>query len=82
MHRYFAVNLAISVSQGLLFAFTGGVLFVAAGSLIIHDWRTLFYTMHFHPPKMYMDMMISSGIIAIFTACIFFADVGLTIRYA
>lgn len=72
----------LPVLQGLLFAFTGGVLFVAAGSLIIHDWRTLFYTMHFHPPKMYMDMMISSGIIAIMTACIFFADVGLTIRYA
>ncbi|XP_052130952.1 uncharacterized protein LOC113204321 isoform X2 [Frankliniella occidentalis] len=66
----------------LLFAFIGGVLFVATGSLLIHDWRTLNYSMHYHPPKMYMDMMISSGIIGIFTACLFFADVVITVRYA
>jgi len=68
--------------QALLFAFTGGALYVTAGAIIINDWRHNFYTLHFQPPKMYMDMMIASGIIALFNAVFYFIDVGLTIRYA
>jgi hypothetical protein len=69
--------------QWVLFSLTGCALFLAAGSIIIDDWRGLWRGMkHIGYSKQYMDMMISSGIIAIFNAFVYLVDFGLSIAFA
>jgi hypothetical protein len=75
--------IVVPVLQWVLFSLTGGALFLAAGSVIIDDWRNLWSGMkHVGYSKQYMDMMIASGIIGIFNAFVYFIDFGLTITFA
>jgi hypothetical protein len=71
------------ILQWVLFSLTGGALFLAAGSVIIDDWRHLWSGLkHVGYSKQYMDMMIASGIIGIFNAFVYLIDFGLTITFA
>ncbi|RZF36101.1 hypothetical protein LSTR_LSTR016101 [Laodelphax striatellus] len=58
-----------------------GLLFFIAGYVVLHDWWALMHSLYFHPPKLFMDMMISSGAFAIINSIAFFVDVWLTYRY-
>jgi hypothetical protein len=75
--------IVVPALQWVLFSLTGGALFLAAGSVIIDDWRNLWSgTKHVGYSKQYMDMMIASGIIGIFNAFVYLIDFGLTITFA
>jgi hypothetical protein len=67
----------------MLFSLTGVGLFLAAGSVTIDDWRNLWSGLkHMGYSKQYMDMMIASGIIAIFNAFFYLVDFGLTVAFS
>ncbi|XP_069685013.1 uncharacterized protein [Periplaneta americana] len=89
---YIVVNTVIIIGQvkaermpqymWALLSFTAGAVFLAAGSVIIDDWRNLWGGLkHMGYSKQYMDMMIASGIIAIFNAFIYFVDFCLVIAF-
>jgi uncharacterized membrane protein YozB (DUF420 family) len=63
------------VLQWALFSLAGVALFLAAGSVIIHDWRHIWGG---HSRK-HMNMMISAGIIGLINAAIYLIDFSLTV---
>jgi hypothetical protein len=70
------------VLQWALFSLTGVALFLAAGSVIIDDWRHLWGGLkHMGHSKQYIDMMIASGIIGIINASVYLVDFCLTIAF-
>ncbi|GLH06484.1 Protein of unknown function [Gryllus bimaculatus] len=70
---------ARDVIPTLLFLLVNGCLLVAAGGVLLADWCRMYYRIYNLQPKLYLDMMIASGIIAIFNAAAHFVDVGLTV---
>lgn len=63
----------------MLFSFVGGILYIAAASVAIHDWRQNQITPQgARPSKQYQDMTISAAVLAIFTALIMFLDTAAT----
>uniref|UniRef100_A0A4P6DA24 Putative conserved plasma membrane protein rhodnius neglectus n=1 Tax=Rhodnius prolixus TaxID=13249 RepID=A0A4P6DA24_RHOPR len=44
------------------FSFVSAVFLIAAGCILINDWWVFLRSLHFLPPKMFMDLMLSSGI--------------------
>ncbi|GLH06483.1 Uncharacterized protein GBIM_11989 [Gryllus bimaculatus] len=69
----------VPVRATLLFLLVNGCLLVAAGGVLLADWCRMYYRIYNLQPKLYLDMMIASGIIAIFNAAAHFVDVGLTV---
>ncbi|XP_077286245.1 uncharacterized protein LOC143911282 [Arctopsyche grandis] len=70
----------IGWKTSVTFSLVGAVVFTAAGGVIISDWTKYMYNHVYHPSKHYMDMMISSGVFAIFSAAIYVVDAILTYR--
>ncbi|XP_046399715.1 uncharacterized protein LOC124166110 [Ischnura elegans] len=64
-----------------LFSLVGCILFIASGSVIIEDWRTVKNSIILRPSKQYMDQMIAAGIISLFNGAIYLVDVGLTFKF-
>lgn len=69
----------VPIRATLLFLLVNGCLLVAAGGVVIADWCRMYYRIHNLQPKLFLDMMVGCGIIAIFNAAAHFVDVGLTI---
>ncbi|XP_065218994.1 uncharacterized protein LOC135844658 [Planococcus citri] len=59
-----------------------GVFMLIAGFIVIQDWRNIQTNIYARQFKYHMDMMLASGVFSIFTSVSFFADIGLTIKYA
>ncbi|KAF7405779.1 hypothetical protein HZH68_005148 [Vespula germanica] len=72
----------------IIFSSLGAILHIVAGSLIIHNWRTIqrpYYHMQnneLYPSKQYMDMLISSAIFVLINALTFVAEIFLILKYS
>lgn len=71
----------------ILFASLGAILHIVAGSLIVHNWRTIqrpYYSLNneIYPSKQYMDMLISSAVFVFLNALAFVAEVFLILKYS
>ncbi|XP_075231492.1 uncharacterized protein LOC142330225 [Lycorma delicatula] len=64
-----------------IFSTICGLLFLIAGCVVLNDWWTLMHSIYFHPPKLFLDMMICSGFFAILNSIAFFVDIWFTFRY-
>ncbi|XP_012269024.1 uncharacterized protein LOC105693574 [Athalia rosae] len=72
----------------LLFSSVGAILFIVAGSVIVHDWRKLrgsyvqISNNAIYPSKQFMEMLISGGVFAFVDAAVFVVDVFITFQYS
>lgn len=72
----------------ILFASLGAILHIVAGSLIVHNWRTIqkpYYHMQnneLYPSKQYMDMLISSAVFVFINALTFVVEICLIVKYS
>ncbi|KAI4498591.1 hypothetical protein M0802_006297 [Mischocyttarus mexicanus] len=71
----------------ILFASLGAILHIVAGSLVVHNWRTIqrpYYAVNneIYPSKQYMDMLISSAVFIFVNALAFVAEVFLILKYS
>ncbi|KAF6207177.1 hypothetical protein GE061_018416 [Apolygus lucorum] len=64
-----------------MFSFLAGVFLLTAGSILITDWWMFIRSIQFHPPKMFLDLMLSCGIFSYFLAIISFTDIYLTHKF-
>lgn len=63
------------------FSFICGILLIAAGSVLMADWWTFMRSLHFRPPKMFMDLMMSASVFSFILGLLCFLDVYLTYLY-
>ncbi|KAK9497014.1 hypothetical protein O3M35_012808 [Rhynocoris fuscipes] len=63
------------------FSFVSAILLIAAGCILINDWWIFLKSLHFLPPKMFMDLMLSAGFFSIILSIICFIDIFLTYKY-
>nr|CAD7415249.1 unnamed protein product [Timema poppensis] len=90
-NSYIIINVVLLISfltkdivpkrTSVLFSLVGGILFLAAGAIVVDDWGRVRSRVILLKPKQYMDMSVASGIFAIFNSVVFFADVMVTIAY-
>ncbi|XP_067006798.2 uncharacterized protein [Anabrus simplex] len=66
----------------LLFTLVHGVLLIAAGGVVLADWVRFRTRIVLLQPKQYMDMMVASGVMAIFNGVTHFIDIALTIKFS
>ncbi|BES95732.1 Hypothetical protein NTJ_08534 [Nesidiocoris tenuis] len=64
-----------------IFSFVAGVFLVTAGSILVADWWMFIRSLQFHPPKMFLDLMLSCGIFSYFLAIISFVDIYVTRKF-
>lgn len=68
--------------QCLIISCFYGLAMLLAGFIIIQDWRNIQTNIYARQFKYHMDMLIASGVFSIFTSIAFFADIGLSLKYA